>query len=102
MMRRPPRSTLFPYTTLFRSQPVVDHPLELAGLQHAASEGVEPDALPEGAQGLHARPRAERLARLPPPRHEIGKAHVSNPVTSATRIAPSAWKKKKTHAKCDT
>src|SRR3712207_8508767 len=25
MMRRPPRSTLFPYTTLFRSLEVVDH-----------------------------------------------------------------------------
>src|SRR5260370_28523723 len=24
MIRRPPRSTLFPYTTLFRSKPVVD------------------------------------------------------------------------------
>src|SRR2546425_9360795 len=24
MIRRPPRSTLFPYTTLFRSQPVVE------------------------------------------------------------------------------
>src|SRR5258707_9479213 len=25
MIRRPPRSTLFPYTTLFRSERVVDH-----------------------------------------------------------------------------
>src|SRR3712207_8872884 len=25
MIRRPPRSTLFPYTTLFRSRGVVDH-----------------------------------------------------------------------------
>src|SRR5690554_7781357 len=25
MIRRPPRSTLFPYTTLFRSQPPVEH-----------------------------------------------------------------------------
>src|SRR2546426_4939878 len=24
MIRRPPRSTLFPYTTLFRSQPIAD------------------------------------------------------------------------------
>src|SRR3712207_8705192 len=29
MIRRPPRSTLFPYTTLFRSR--VQHPGELAG-----------------------------------------------------------------------
>src|SRR5256885_15379906 len=25
MIRRPPRSTLFPYTTLFRSEPLVGH-----------------------------------------------------------------------------
>src|SRR5258708_31393829 len=25
MIRRPPRSTLFPYTTLFRSRPIVEH-----------------------------------------------------------------------------
>src|SRR3989442_4816169 len=30
MIRRPPRSTLFPYTTLFRSQRVVDVALRLA------------------------------------------------------------------------
>src|SRR2546427_8183898 len=32
MIRRPPRSTLFPYTTLFRSRPVADRQAqELAG-----------------------------------------------------------------------
>src|SRR2546422_4094516 len=51
MIRRPPRSTLFPYTTLFRSQDVAAV-VELAverggedgdvgvGLEHAAPEGV--------------------------------------------------------------
>src|SRR5258708_17328476 len=29
MIRRPPRSTLFPYTTLFRSQVRVRHPISL-------------------------------------------------------------------------
>src|SRR2546430_15815289 len=28
MIRRPPRSTLFPYTTLFRSRDIVHHELE--------------------------------------------------------------------------
>src|SRR2546429_5706656 len=44
MIRRPPRSTLFPYTTLFRSQVrfgedhrALDHVLELA---HVARPGV--------------------------------------------------------------
>src|SRR3712207_7868433 len=45
MIRRPPRSTLFPYTTLFRSGPLVDggpdlHPLGAAGgLGTAADPG---------------------------------------------------------------
>src|SRR3712207_6908688 len=30
MIRRPPRSTLFPYTTLFRSQPVASRRMTLA------------------------------------------------------------------------
>src|SRR3712207_7901751 len=29
MIRRPPRSTLFPYTTLFRSSPITQRKLEL-------------------------------------------------------------------------
>src|SRR3712207_8304912 len=29
MIRRPPRSTLFPYTTLFRSAPAVGHPVHV-------------------------------------------------------------------------
>src|ERR1041384_8574505 len=34
MIRRPPRSTLFPYTTLFRSGPSADPPIEpLFGVQ---------------------------------------------------------------------
>src|SRR5260370_5572097 len=41
MIRRPPRSTLFPYTTLFRSagqvtQGVLDHELVLAAAQEQA------------------------------------------------------------------
>src|SRR2546430_12853095 len=35
MIRRPPRSTLFPYTTLFRSGLVLDHDLDVA---HALAE----------------------------------------------------------------
>src|SRR3712207_7289522 len=44
MIRRPPRSTLFPYTTLFRSR-------ELHGV--GPGPGVEgPDARPPGAGGV--------------------------------------------------
>src|SRR3712207_7939002 len=39
MIRRPPRSTLFPYTTLFRSGPAGDRPVPT--LQHGAAQQVE-------------------------------------------------------------
>src|SRR3712207_7647697 len=45
MIRRPPKSTLFPYTTLFRSQYVHVHVLDLA---HEADVG-----LPAGELLLH-------------------------------------------------
>src|SRR2546426_8273367 len=39
MIRRPPRSTLFPYTTLFRSQP--DHAGEMVALEGMGDESLE-------------------------------------------------------------
>src|SRR3989449_9327947 len=51
MIRRPPRSTLFPYTTLFRSPPEV----EVRGQVHGRLDELEP--------GLHqvGRDAAERV-----------------------------------------
>src|SRR3712207_7057433 len=49
MIRRPPRSTLFPYTTLFRSDAVQPRHPQLAGV------GVHPDLgelRPEGVGGV--------------------------------------------------
>src|SRR3712207_9255956 len=47
MIRRPPRSTLFPYTTLFRSVQRARHPQELlqgdAGLRRARRPGALAD-----------------------------------------------------------
>src|SRR3712207_7551399 len=56
MIRRPPRSTLFPYTTLFRSRAAVDEE-HLARLQGRELEDVRPD----GAEGLgHGRGLEQR------------------------------------------
>src|SRR3712207_8980803 len=46
MIRRPPRSTLFPYTTLFRSLHVDRHArrIVLAGQRERAALGVDVDA----------------------------------------------------------
>src|SRR5438105_5784412 len=48
MIRRPPRSTLFPYTTLFRSTGVIPAPRWHKLLPHTMLS----DKSPRGAQGL--------------------------------------------------
>src|SRR5438105_10672107 len=52
MLRRPPRSTLFPYTTLFRSR--ADHPLELPAAHGRLETGTR------AGGGQHLRPQARR------------------------------------------
>src|SRR3989442_8978448 len=42
MIRRPPRSTLFPYTTLFRSQAVASRRLELPAAARRARRSRRP------------------------------------------------------------
>src|SRR5688572_32200512 len=50
MTRRPPRSTLFPYTTLFRSE-VAGQELEILGrAQHAGAGEIDLDEVPEVAE----------------------------------------------------
>src|SRR2546422_1790661 len=66
MIRRPPRSTLFPYTTLFRSLLAVEEDVDveragheplglrrLAGLVHPAESGLD------GLHALEQGPRSE-------------------------------------------
>src|SRR3712207_7144727 len=60
MIRRPPRSTLFPYTTLFRSDVGLVHlPEELPGV---GGQRLDVPALALGVDGV------EGQARLPRPR----------------------------------
>src|SRR2546430_16310730 len=59
MIRRPPRSTLFPYTTLFRSVPVG---VPLAPLEAVDEPGGDPDAAKHDRQR-----RREVLAVARPP-----------------------------------
>src|SRR3712207_6856451 len=58
MIRRPPRSTLFPYTTLFRSQEVADDGHEFEHAVGAARGGdqsgtVDPDDVARLPRGDH-------------------------------------------------
>src|SRR3712207_7416308 len=67
MIRRPPRSTLFPYTTLFRSEPAESvlahrespygHPLRLRDNRFAWKRMIEP--IPEADQMTPAAYRSE-------------------------------------------
>src|SRR3712207_8119284 len=68
MIRRPPRSTLFPYTTLFRSRTVEycnqlgvheRHPYG-GDLVYTAVSGSHPDAINKGFKALEADARAAR------------------------------------------
>src|SRR3712207_7019110 len=51
MIRRPPRSTLFPYTTLFRSPLVEDDDALAHALDLADQVRVEQDGDPTGLEG---------------------------------------------------
>src|SRR2546430_11627467 len=77
MIRRPPRSTLFPYTTLFRSQPT-------PGDKEYLSAGAAGDFGYFGAVAGD-------------PTEENGRGHGRNPVTVKTRMPSSACKKKKNY-----
>src|SRR2546425_8955440 len=60
MIRRPPRSTLFPYTTLFRSRTYGRH-LEVSAAAIYGGVGMEPQtrALARGTDIVVATPRSE-------------------------------------------
>src|SRR5256886_9010713 len=73
MIRRPPRSTLFPYTTLFRSELLGERDRHLRGRRprrderHAHSRGLEQHLGGDAASGqedaaLGGDPARERLA----------------------------------------
>src|SRR2546422_4445311 len=58
MIRRPPRSTLFPYTTLFRSRHDEGHPVRARARRPAHRAELPGAHLPKPEQGGH-HPRSE-------------------------------------------
>src|SRR3712207_8303800 len=89
MIRRPPRSTLFPYTTLFRSQVVV---LDAADREPCIVEQLFHRARQVAPNG---EPAPDRIEAVMPSGHaQIGRAHVRTPVTPIIRFPASACKKK--------
>src|SRR3712207_8053012 len=95
MIRRPPRSTLFPYTTLFRSRLPADrrHPVPRAGRAHPGGvlPHVQHAAQRQQADRHHVRPRAEEAddAGGPPPDAlRVGSDH-RRPDRKSTRLNSS-------------
>src|SRR3712207_9400728 len=72
MIRRPPRSTLFPYTTLFRSAFMVAPDWQGVGLGSTLQDRLQEDAISQGIRGFFAEilPRNMRMLRLA--RHASG------------------------------
>src|SRR2546422_10316748 len=64
MIRRPPRSTLFPYTTLFRSLPLRLHEAEIHDLEVLAAH-QNPLELGEGPAALWSGEHGKRSLRRP-------------------------------------
>src|SRR5438067_7932315 len=84
MIRRPPRSTLFPYTTLFRS---LAGPLEAIVPEPSADERAE--------HSRHDHDRAESGRRLDRKSTRLNSSHVS------ISYAVFCLKKKKNHIQPD-
>src|SRR3712207_8935430 len=88
MIRRPPRSTLFPYTTLFRSAGVVDE----------VGEGVENVASGDAVFGTAVRAGSAEhavMAHHAPKPDEIGRATRLNSSHANISYAVFCLKKKK-------
>src|SRR3712207_8200377 len=96
MIRRPPRSTLFPYTTLFRSQATIDAAAEATRRRREERSapwagGAEPPVR------LHKRGQRRwngELVELADGHVQIGRAHVCTPVTPISRMPAYSLKKK--------
>src|SRR5690348_17674052 len=98
MVRRPPRSTLFPYTTLFRSLLIVDevHHLPAPTYRAIAEKTAAPwrlglSATPERSDGGHLDRSEEHTSELQSPVHLVcrllleKKNSISAPITPMRR-----------------
>src|SRR5438034_8848651 len=90
MIQQPPRSTLFPYTTLFRSHPTLRHSVA----ENPAAEKRQDD---QEIHEPHAQPRQERIfhIRLQPPPEEDRKSTRLNSSHTVISYAVFCLKKKK-------
>src|SRR2546430_11342669 len=83
MIRRPPRSTLFPYTTLFRSLRDVRGLLPRL-LRCAGSRRLTVTSAASGGGGVRRAGAQLRAARRPPPDHGVLSHHRRQPLLPAS------------------
>src|SRR2546430_13343239 len=100
MIRRPPRSTLFPYTTLFRSLVLTHDAASLDGSADSRGAGFG-DYCPIHVRSQdrpHSGGAGETIGRFAlggrAPGAGVGRANGRNPVTVKTRMPASASQKK--------
>src|SRR2546426_3813725 len=96
MIRRPPRSTLFPYTTLFRSRRDVHreyHVLDLRG------HGYEPPLLVHHGRRRRRQGGERRPVRDGAGRSEEHTSELQSPCNLVCRLLLEKKKKKKTNYK---
>src|SRR2546429_4482275 len=90
MIRRPPRSTLFPYTTLFRSRARHVPPQGRAGHARVRGDAGERDVLWHAGSGRRARRSEEHTSELQSRLHLVcrllleKKKHNTKPTLTAS------------------
>src|SRR5258708_11696043 len=82
MIRRPPRSTLFPYTTLFRSEMQNATQKEIAGIQSATSRQNTKDQV-YAQNAMLAYQQKESTARVASIDRKSGSAGMPRPISYA-------------------
>src|SRR3712207_8900561 len=100
MIRRPPRSTLFPYTTLFRSSDEADGFIQSRRREHGADRGryvvQVMHRLPADVVGLADRLRGE-LGRGDVEEHVRSEEHTSELQSRQYLVCRLLLEKKKKH-----
>src|SRR5690242_20810749 len=98
MIRRPPRSTLFPYTTLFRSPMEADGAEELAhALDHGAALASGSGVAPSPGGGPARRTTVDTTSR----RSEEHTSELQSHVNLVCRLLLEKKKKNKKNSKND-
>src|SRR5256885_5986521 len=88
MIRRPPRSTLFPYTTLFRSKLPAEFGIPCCARCSANARGCGRPMCSSGAKQFHSspRPRAKNGTASPHCRSEEHTSELQSPCNLVCRL----------------